>query len=409
MPDRSPSHNDSRTVRTPAFARGLTLLLGLSFGLTACFAPKDHIHQDADTDAAGTEDAGSDEDEGNDNGQDGGPAGDDDDDDTPGGTAGDDDDDDVPGDDDDDDVPGDDDDDDVPGDDDDDDDDDDTGEPASCEMGSSCLAIPAGFIGPIAVDTAEGGEALPGCAGAYDTDGFVAFQGLSADAAECTCDCDTPADVECPPVTVGQYADNGLNCSIIQPENLHNLVDGCNDLPFYDDVRFRLNMPDIDLTGVSCNPSSSETVPEAQWATQFGACEPAAELDSCDAGTCVPDLAGDDQRLCVWAPGDVECTGDVFTEREVIYDEVADSRGCSECSCGEAQGSCDANLVLRAGEGCSAGSPGSGGPGECYAVTTPVRSADLDITGPDVGCSASGGAPEGEAAPSGSTTLCCAG
>ena len=399
------------------------IALALSLGASGCFDPQDPL---AGTDSEGQTEGpqemggtiGASEDTGPDDGDT--TQGDDDDDDA---TGGDDDDDDSVGDDDDDDddaTGGDDDDDDddddsesTGGDDDDDDDDDDatgdTGEPVSCAMGSTCMAIPAGFIGPIAVDTTGGGAALPACGGEYGSDAFVGYQGLTAGAAQCTCDCADPTDLECPAATLNQYPDNGVNCAILIPDNVHNMAPGCNDLPFYDDVRFRLNMPDLDLTGVTCDPSFSETVPEAQWATQLGACEPAAELETCDAGTCVPDLPGAAQQLCVWAPGDVECSGDVFTEREVIYDDVVDTRGCSECSCGDAEGSCDAEVTLRAGEGCSAGSPGGGGPGQCFAVETPVRSGELDVTGPDVGCDSQGGTPQGQATPSGATTVCCTG
>ena len=284
-----------------------------------------------------------------------------------------------------------------------------SGDEPACRDGAECLAIPAGWNGPIAAIDALGDAAMPTCEGAYATAALVGFDGLAADPAQCECSCAEPLDVSCPATaSLRQYDNNIMNCAIQQPANIHPIGEGCSDIPFYDDVSFRLDVPDLDLAGVSCDPQSAAIVPPTSWTTQVAGCSLAEPPALCGGGTCVPQTDDPALRLCVWAEGDVACSGDVFTERQVLHQGVDDSRSCSECECGDPEGSCTASFNLRSGDNCTAGSPGSAPDGECLPIMTPARSVEMTFDAPAVACAPSGGEPGGSATPIDAVTICCA-
>lgn len=298
----------------------------------------------------------------------------------------------------------------VDGDDDDDDDGTDstsTCEAPACADGEACLVVPDGWNGPIAARTVAGAAATPDCEGDFTESLFVGLTGLVAADAECSCACDD-ADAACPEATTLRQYNNSASCPAQLGNAVRALSEGCNDIPYYDDVSFFLDTPFIDLDGVECAPSASTVVPTAAWTEQVAGCGLPAGAETCGGGgACAPTVAADDQ-LCIWAEGDVECEDPNFTERQVLHQDLQDDRSCSTCECGEPEGACEAEFTLRAGENCLVGSPGGGASGACVDIVTPARSVSLSYTQPDVTCSPSGGVAEGSADPIDAVTLCCA-
>jgi hypothetical protein len=282
-------------------------------------------------------------------------------------------------------------------------------DPDGCGAGTMCLQIPEGWNGPVAAIDALGSAPSPACEGAFGVASFTAFEGLSAADPDCACDCMPPAGVTCPATSsLNRYDNNVLNCMTQQPDNVHEIIEGCNDIPYYDDDSFRLIVPDLDLAATPCMPQASSTVPPVEWATQVAGCELTDAPAACDGGSCVPEIDDASQRLCVWSEGDVECSGDVFTEKQVLHREVDDTRSCSACSCEAAEGSCGATFTLRAGESCTVASPGGGPEDMCVPIDTPARSVELAYDAPEISCPPIGGDPEGAAAPADAITVCCA-
>lgn len=273
----------------------------------------------------------------------------------------------------------------------------------------TCLDIPEGWNGPVEGIDADGDAVTPACEGSFGQSEFVGFEGLTADAAQCDCDCgDAQGAINCPNTsTLTQYDNNVVNCVVQTPGDVAQIVEGCNDIPFYDDAAFRLIVPELNLAGVTCDPEESVVVPAAQWASQVAGCGLAMAPEACDEGSCVPAPSDESSRVCVWSEGDQECPAGDFTQRQVLYQSVQDDRDCSTCGCDDAQGSCSATVTLRAGEGCSAGSPASGPDATCLYIETPARSVDLAYDAPDVVCAPTGGAPTGSASEADAITLCC--
>jgi hypothetical protein len=279
----------------------------------------------------------------------------------------------------------------------------DSGTPG-CAAGTMCLAVPEGWNGPIAAHDADGAVAAPWCAEDYSVASLLAYSGLAASAAVCGCECDAPVDVECPSPTLTEY-DDQTNCTIQAPDATFDLADGCNELGFFDDVLMRLNIPDPDLGAVSCTPNATESVSAVVWDRQVAGCGLGESPAACDAGSCIP--TPDEGALCVWLDGDQACPAGDFSERQLIHRDVDDSRVCSACTCGDAEGSCPGTMTLYAGVACSAGSPGDGGDGDCVGVDTPARSVRYLPEPADISCAPSNSSPIGSATPTDAVTLCC--
>src|SRR5262249_39641412 len=121
-------------------------------------------------------------------------------------------------------------------------------------------------------------------------------------------------------------------------------------------------------------------------------------------------------HLCVSKPGDVACpTGSVYSDRQVFYTDLNDSRGCSDCTCGAASGgSCQITIHLFSDPAqgvCSSEEVSflagqcqnlSGNPG-VYGRTDVVTQAPAGGSCPVTG----GGMATGTAVPESPRTFCC--
>jgi hypothetical protein len=110
--------------------------------------------------------------------------------------------------------------------------------------------------------------------------------------------------------------------------------------------------------------------------------------------------------------GDHPCPGS-YVDKTLVYTGVSDTRACDACTCGAvANPSCAGQIAVFSNAGCQGGPLASvvANGSDCDA---PGRGAVnngsymLMVQGNGTACSPSGGAPQGEATPTGAITVCC--
>ena len=129
---------------------------------------------------------------------------------------------------------------------------------------------------------------------------------------------------------------------------------------------------------------------------------------------CAPLPEEDEPALCIWQEGASFCPVE-FPEQLVVYQDIEDTRACSECWCGAPSGACSDGMVTVSGTHTATGAPlfQSGTPVGCepYGSGFHVGSAQWVGVAPTdaVGCQANGGVPTGSVAGAAPITICCAG
>ncbi|MBC8069605.1 MAG: hypothetical protein IAG13_14805 [Deltaproteobacteria bacterium] len=250
----------------------------------------------------------------------------------------------------------------------------------------------------------------PSCDAPFDAAEIVlAYAALEADTAECSCVCQ-PVDPVCGNVQF--FVDDVPACSDLVGISSVSTVVECGNAPAT--ATGYVAAGDPELVGGACFPDASSSTPSAEFAARSTLC--AAGLveapETCEAGErCAPvpnEPFG--SELCIWSPGDVECpTALDYQQREVFHQDVVDTRGCTECTCGEIAGTCSATLELWTGDDCDGtmlAEIDSGGVcEEVDGVPSSTRIADVDA---DPTCGSSSGAqPAGAATPTDPITVCC--
>jgi hypothetical protein len=201
-----------------------------------------------------------------------------------------------------------------------------------------CAVAPAGWQGPAAMieDTPE--DPQPVCDG---EPGVVGYAGLAYDDAVCGCDC-VVDDATCSDVVLNN--DDDLSCNTA-PTNSW-VLDGCDSsVVGGDDEYWRA----ISTASGSCSPQATFEAPPATFASRVTACPVAdAPMEGCaGAEQCIPIPSAPYQpRLCIWQEDDVECPGDMFTERTLVHRDIDDTRDCTECTCGEVDATCSGSVFL---------------------------------------------------------------
>jgi hypothetical protein len=168
-------------------------------------------------------------------------------------------------------------------------------------------------------------------------------------------------------------------------------------------------LPGGSVTG--CTPSpQTPNVPATTWDENARACAPATALaqGACDTGeVCAPDgpFAG---ALCVYETGDVSCPGAGYTDKRVYYTGIADTRDCTACACGL---DCDYtwNFYDTADTTCTTPIATITAPNQCVAMTPSSDTIRVGVSSdtPPGPCTASGGAPTGDAVEQNPVTFCC--
>ncbi len=275
-----------------------------------------------------------------------------------------------------------------------------------CSSPSTCVAdAPSGWIGPAVVY--QGAGAPPPCPTGTSL-AFDAHAGVTAPDATCsTCTCGEIADVDCSAPEVRVYA--SMMCDVA-PCATGTVGPTCTLIKTAGQCAgatlLYLGVSST-ASGGSCEESTvTPTVVPATWSSQARACTPAT---TCPGGVCA-DPGG--LALCIYRPGDLACpTGSAYASRSLVFQGLADDRGCSDCTCDPPEATCEGgNVVVTPNVSCGSGIANPV-PSTCrfdgipptlpyYAtVTTPPTATGM--------CTPRGGAPRGSATPTEPVTICC--
>jgi hypothetical protein len=253
-------------------------------------------------------------------------------------------------------------------------------EDGECGEGGRCVPpIPMGWQGPIAV-----GAPAPGCPSGYPTALGELHGDFQAGAADCGCNCLL----------------TGVSCRLFSSVgDFFDPASSCETPPVEDDC-----LSAVSVATCSLSSTVADITPSTFQTTQLS-CSGAAAAGACSAGTCYPS-GGDFGAVCVSAVGTVACPSG-FPQQTVYFQNIADDRSCSTCSCAPQGQACQLEIEV-----CSVG---------FYQVTmnegdvcTQLNSSDGDgVTLLSTAivqqgtCGAAGGVLEGSTAPIDPITVCC--
>lgn len=290
---------------------------------------------------------------------------------------------------------------------------DDAPEPDSSSGGSgtcddTCVAVPDGWNGPVAVLRTDETDEPPSCPDAYPRRALAdRLSDLDAPAAACDCTCE-PAAITCPETVLLSFHGNDAGCD--SAEVTYPIGTGCNSGPL-GQVGY-WSAPLVDVEDGSCTPMPIVGVPPPRFYTRWTLCGGAPVAGACDGDSlCVPAPAPFEERLCVWSEGEHDCPSEDFAVRELVWDGVDDQRGCDECTCGAMTGTCGGFLRLWGLNTCPEGGiqdilTTHVGDCESYDPQSAKLTADLEPED-DIACPPNEPAPIGEAVPTGTVTVCC--
>lgn len=198
---------------------------------------------------------------------------------------------------------------------------------------------PDGWQGPVRLASGDGDKA-PTCTGAWRDLQALGYDGIEGAAAECSCSCDS-SSVQCPEaIELERRSYTGANCTAGAVLEVHTLEPGCNGISEYNANAWVLRTPEPEG---ECVAIAGEAVPELAFGQAHALCGPSeGATGTCDAGeACLAALPDDDAPMCIWQAGDLECPADGYTARHLFDTSYSDSRGCTECSCGALEASCE--------------------------------------------------------------------
>lgn len=278
-----------------------------------------------------------------------------------------------------------------------------TGADDEVPCAGTCLAeVPAQWHGPAAVIRSKGSDPAPNCGTSHPLALTTVFSDLEAAPASCECGCAAAVDVNCGHARA--TVSDGLGC--VDAESSFAIGPDCtNDLvgTGYWSVEFLVE-------GGSCAPIGNTSVPQAQ-VSRWTLCGAAEHGGDCTAGeTCSPlPLEPFAPGMCIWTEGDVPCPTDGFTERQLAHDEIVDTRSCSECTCGEPDGTCAGGLVeMEMADDCIHSLWWNAEHAECLAGESYFESARVvEAATAIASCDPSPVASIGSASLVGPVTVCC--
>ncbi|WP_437300552.1 hypothetical protein [Sorangium sp. So ce426] len=312
------------------------------------------------------------------------------------------------------------------------------GDETAC-AGDCVPPAPLGWFGPALLWFGPRDQ-VPDCPAAAPNIGYEGFADLAPAPLACAaCLCDPPdaATASCQlPLGWSVHASStcpgdpgGVTTPFAAPDGWDGACTAANAIPAGQDCGGRpcvqsvsIEAPIVTATG-ACTPRVDEPPPPAlldPWQTRALACVPGAYTECVgDRSTCMPspDQPGVPPPggflTCIFHEGDVTCA-EPYLVRHVFYGGAEDTRGCSECGCGELEGaSCTVMASVYSDGAC----------GEALASivvssTTPFcgvtppgvalgsKSAEVVAVDPG-GCAPSGGEPTGELMPAEPSTFCC--
>lgn len=282
--------------------------------------------------------------------------------------------------------------------------------PTEMPCDGACVApLPAelGWQGPVVMRSASEPDTAPGCDGAWDVSVRMAFADIEAEATSCACECDA-SPLACPESVTIEFHGSDDTCELPATGSA-TLTPGCNVLGEYNSTRFVL-VPPTPSGACTAVPSVSVPSPALTGVVALCGTDDTAEGGCDDGDACI---AAVDGPTCVWKPGDAECpAASGYSERTLLASNFLDTRGCTPCTCGGAEGSCDVGemTMYQYSNSCS----GSNG---LWDLTTSCSDAPFfaGVSYPDsakpelVGgsCDPTPSQPTGELVASEPITVCC--
>ncbi|WP_438026047.1 hypothetical protein [Sorangium sp. So ce233] len=313
------------------------------------------------------------------------------------------------------------------------------GDETAC-AGDCVPPAPLGWFGPALLWFGPRDQA-PDCPAAAPNIGYEGFADLAPAPLACAaCLCDPPdaATASCQlPLGWSAHTSTSTTCSgdpgsvetaFAAPDGWDGACTAANAIPAGQDCggqpcvqSLSIDAPAV-LVTAACTPRVDEPPPARldPWQTRALACLPGAYTECPgDRSTCMPSPDQPGMPLpggfltCIFHEGDVTCE-EPYLDRHVFYGGADDTRGCSECGCGEPEGaSCTimasvysdgacaeqvaSNLVSSMAPFCGVTPPG---------VALGSKSAEVVAVDPG-GCAPSGGEPLGELLPAEPSTFCC--
>lgn len=286
---------------------------------------------------------------------------------------------------------------------------------APCSPKQDCVPGAQGWKGPMAFWEGEAGalDAPPDCPSGYAKPKDL-HRELIAPASACKCTCTAQDQVCDGSATLRIFSDKSCATACATTTlKACGAVSGCTGSQ--GSVSTDIGAP----SGGTCRATTSKP-PEPTWKYDARLCPPSG-ASSCDADdeVCAPTPEYPYlTQLCVMrvisaGSPPPNCPADYPNPSPPLYTEVADSRDCSECSCGAVTGgSCEGKLVMSAGGSCDGKFEDTLGNG-CTSFNLgagdihPSRvGAEYELT-PGSCSVASAPRPIGEAVPSGSVTVVC--
>lgn len=278
-----------------------------------------------------------------------------------------------------------------------------TGAPAVCD--GICFGAPEGWSGPVVAYDVAAGEEDPGCSGVFATEVARHHADPDLPAAVCGCECSAAVGASCTTPSL-RYHLNAAGCDVSVGAHIP-LQEGCNNIADIGEATFNFNEPV--LTPGMCLPMSTTDLPAPSFAREVVLCGGELDATGCDPELgCVPPM---DAPICVWQEGVHECPGE-FPVAQPLFTDFSDTRSCSACTCGDAEGTCEMDPVRLYPENnqCNFGllPTETVEPGGCTEHENETMSIRLSEPEAVTSCPPSPVEAMGELVTTGPFTLCCA-
>lgn len=300
-----------------------------------------------------------------------------------------------------------------------------SGQDSACvAMGGTCTRdFPKGWVGPVAMVQWDDGERDVECDGAYPIPLAMSLSHeIVASPATCECSCGAPTGGDCTgEVTLVEAVllqddacfpalgspvldtlDVGETGSFSLEGSSFGILVNVTEAPTY--------------SGGSCNDTASVIVSPPSFANHVALCGSEAIDAACEVDTlCMPTpQAPEAAAVCVWQEGEHSCpSGWGYADRTLLFGDLEDTRGCSDCGCGTPAGPCSPGEVEISGtffDG-KADTSDTVMAGDCSSWTLAGGEATSATwtTGPAAaaGCAPIGGNPNGDVVGELPVTLCC--
>jgi hypothetical protein len=279
--------------------------------------------------------------------------------------------------------------------------------------GYACVNPPAGWTGPIALF--EGTSAiLPSCPSSFPTQAFVGRSGVSVPIHTCNdCSC-APLAVNCAAASVEFFSET--SCTGVPVLTLTQSA-ACTQIPAA--VQRAEILAPTPTAAAECTKSGggvAGSLPAVTFGANAIGCTAAGPGEGCDGSganaACTPPSTAEFNQICVFRRMNAgACPGD-FPVRHTYSEQFNDTRGCSDCDCGNPNPApaCTAQTTAFATTDCTGPSTNLNNNGVCLDASAATNgSFTLTSVTPNAPlCAKSGGAPTGTVAPvPGSAIIVC--